>query len=86
MDAVMKLPLTPTVGNLYLPFPGETFDLTSDEGCALLATPHGVGIAHLLIDHTNILRGRHLKITIYTAVDETHADRKNQYFMIFDMQ
>ena len=86
MDAVMKLPLTPTVGALHLPFPGETFDLTSDEGCALLATPHGVGVAHLLADHVNILRGRKVKITIYTGVDETRPDKANQYFMIFDMQ
>ncbi|KAL8904179.1 MAG: hypothetical protein Q9207_003442 [Kuettlingeria erythrocarpa] len=39
----------------FLPWPGQLYDLQSDEGKAMLATPHGVGLAYMLADHSHVL-------------------------------
>lgn len=70
-----------SVDALDLPYPGRTVDVNSDEGAALLGTPHGLGCAYLMIDHGQELGRRGLKITMYTAVEEG----KNKYFLLFDM-
>ncbi|KAL8725976.1 MAG: hypothetical protein Q9166_007010 [cf. Caloplaca sp. 2 TL-2023] len=40
---------------LNLPFPGNAYDMNSEEGLALLATSHGQGIAYLIADHSHVL-------------------------------
>ncbi|KAL8830745.1 MAG: hypothetical protein Q9170_005594 [Blastenia crenularia] len=40
---------------LDLPWPGHTYDMRTDDGKALLGTPHGIGVAFLIADHSNVL-------------------------------
>ncbi|KAL9611048.1 MAG: hypothetical protein Q9167_004295 [Letrouitia subvulpina] len=63
---------------LDLPWPGRTFDMSSDEGKALLGTPHGVGIAYLIISGLSVLGRRVPLVTTFSDID-------NNYFMIFDL-
>ena len=81
MDIVMGN-TSPEPDQLEAPFPGKTFDVDSDEGAALLGTPHGTGIAYLLIDHADTLGKRHIRITIFTGV----VAEQNKYFLIFELQ
>lgn len=41
--------------DLNLPWPGRVFEIGTEEGKALLATPQGVGVAYLIKDHSNFL-------------------------------
>jgi hypothetical protein len=50
---------------------------------ALLGTPHGSGIAWLLIDWVESLGKRKIKIRAYTGIDDTNG--RNQYFLVFDI-
>lgn len=43
-------------GKLNLPWLGRAFDLSTEEGQALLATPQGVGVAYMVKDHNDVLR------------------------------
>lgn len=47
-------------------WPGYTYGVDSDEGQALLGTPHGVGVAWLLIDRVEKLGKRVPKVTIWS--------------------
>ncbi|KAL8722328.1 MAG: hypothetical protein Q9225_001176 [Loekoesia sp. 1 TL-2023] len=40
---------------LDLPWPGDTYDMRTDDGKALLGSPHGIGLAYLIRDHSNVL-------------------------------
>ncbi|KAI4257543.1 MAG: hypothetical protein L6R42_005579 [Xanthoria sp. 1 TBL-2021] len=40
---------------LHLPWPGHTYDMSTEEGLALLATSHGQGIAYLIADHSQVV-------------------------------
>lgn len=82
MDVVMGIPSSDP-GLLEAPFPGKIFDVNTDDGAALLGTPHGVGIAWFLVDHAGTLGKRGIKITVYTGLDQ-NSERK-QYYLIFDI-
>ncbi|KAL8748839.1 MAG: hypothetical protein Q9184_007057 [Pyrenodesmia sp. 2 TL-2023] len=40
---------------LNLPWPGKSYDMSTEEGLALLATSHGQDVAYLVIDHSDVL-------------------------------
>ncbi len=42
-------------GKLNVPWPGRTFDMSTEEGQALLATSPGVGVAYMIKDHNDVL-------------------------------
>ncbi|RYN55588.1 hypothetical protein AA0114_g3153 [Alternaria tenuissima] len=44
--------------SMYELWPGITFDIQSEEGKAILGTPHGSGVAWMLIQHSKALRER----------------------------
>ncbi|KAL9011178.1 MAG: hypothetical protein Q9173_003952 [Seirophora scorigena] len=73
----------------FLPWPGRLYDAaTSDEGKALLATPHGVGVAYMLGDHADALGGRRYPaVCIFTApTREEGREEKNDYYMIWELR
>ncbi|KAL8830747.1 MAG: hypothetical protein Q9170_005596 [Blastenia crenularia] len=51
---------------LNLPWPGHGYDMRSDAGKALLASPHGIGIAYLLRDHRDVLGRRTPYVRVFT--------------------
>ncbi|KAL8767900.1 MAG: hypothetical protein Q9209_005686 [Squamulea sp. 1 TL-2023] len=53
---------------LDLPWPGQTYDMRSDDGKALLGTVHGLGVAWLIIDHSDVLGRKIPAIRIFTVV------------------
>lgn len=61
---------------LNLPWPGRTFDMSTDEGKALLATPHGVGLAYMIIDHSNVI-GRKIPFARIFTMDLTESDEES---------
>ncbi|KAI4088501.1 MAG: hypothetical protein LQ344_006015 [Seirophora lacunosa] len=73
----------------FLPWPGRLYDAArTDEGKALLATPHGVGVAYMLSDHADALGGRRYPaVCIFTAPtrEEGRAER-NDYYMIWELR
>ncbi|KAL8933167.1 MAG: hypothetical protein Q9216_006493 [Gyalolechia sp. 2 TL-2023] len=69
--------------NLDLPYPGILYDMRSDYAKALLASPHGVGVAFLLKDHRNVLGPRYPAVRIFTAPNNNRfLPLKFNYFMI----
>lgn len=73
--------------DLDLPYPGTIYDLSSndtmDDTKALLASPHGIGVAFMLIDHRNVLGPRWPAVRIFTARNTSPvAERKFNYFMV----
>ncbi|KAL8819603.1 MAG: hypothetical protein Q9223_001998 [Gallowayella weberi] len=68
-----------------LPFPGLVFTMDTQEGRALLGTPNGIGVAHLLIDRASTLGKRDLRIHIFYANDPRPAFAPNYPCMLFDM-
>ncbi|KAL8748656.1 MAG: hypothetical protein Q9184_007161 [Pyrenodesmia sp. 2 TL-2023] len=40
---------------LDLPWPGHRYDMRTDDGKALLASPQGIGVAYLIKDHSNMV-------------------------------
>ncbi|KAL8917190.1 MAG: hypothetical protein Q9208_008092 [Pyrenodesmia sp. 3 TL-2023] len=61
---------------LNLPWPGHTFDMSTDEGKALLATSHGVGLAFLIADHSNVI-GRKIPFARIFTMDLTESDEES---------
>ncbi|KAH7079617.1 hypothetical protein FB567DRAFT_533015 [Paraphoma chrysanthemicola] len=56
--------------NTYDAWPGVTFDIESEEGRAILGTPHGAGVAWMLIQRREELgvRGRRIsRVTMFWA-------------------
>lgn len=54
--------------SMYELWPDITFDIQSEEGKAILGTPHGSGVAWMLIQHSKALRERITKkVTIFYA-------------------
>lgn len=63
-------------GAFRSPWPGKPFDMRTDFGKALLGTPHGIGVAFLIADHSDVL-GRKIPLArIFTADD--YEDRRRQ--------
>ncbi|KAL8790086.1 MAG: hypothetical protein Q9213_000788 [Squamulea squamosa] len=62
---------------LDLPWPGLAFGLDTEEGLALLATPHGVGIAYMIKDHSDVLGMREPTVRIFTI--------EGEYYMMWDL-
>ncbi|KAI4096246.1 MAG: hypothetical protein LQ344_001072 [Seirophora lacunosa] len=72
---------------LNLPWPGRLYDLRSKEGKALLATPHGVGIAFLISDHSNVLGRKYPAVCIFTARNTApFSDEAWNYYMIWELR
>lgn len=68
-------------GELHTPWPGITFNKGTTQYKALLGTPHGKGIAHMLIGHPNELQGKDVvSITIFMTT--TYADEPNLLFTL----
>ncbi|KAI4281388.1 MAG: hypothetical protein L6R38_003722 [Xanthoria sp. 2 TBL-2021] len=53
---------------LHLPWPGHTYDMSTEEGLALLATSHGQGIAYLIADHSQALGRKIPMARIFTEL------------------
>ncbi|KAL8911897.1 MAG: hypothetical protein Q9171_003024 [Xanthocarpia ochracea] len=82
MDQVLKVPSN----TLDLPWPGNTFDVrTGNDGKALLGPPLGSGIARLLATNKQILGERSLKITCFTSDAFFKDEKKNNYYLLFDL-
>ncbi|KAL8695434.1 MAG: hypothetical protein Q9218_000012 [Villophora microphyllina] len=80
IDQVFKIPSY----SFDLKWPGKTFDVaTTDDGKALLGTPHGSGIAWILADHKDVLGNRGLKITCFTG--DGFFRPGTQYYMLFEL-
>ncbi|KAL9009291.1 MAG: hypothetical protein Q9173_005664 [Seirophora scorigena] len=72
---------------LNLPWPGRPYDMRSKEGKALLAIPHGVGIAFLISDHSNVLRRKYPALCIFTARNTVpFLDETWNYYMIWELR
>ncbi|KAL8649893.1 MAG: hypothetical protein Q9226_005387 [Calogaya cf. arnoldii] len=52
-----------------LPWPGLVFDVASEEGRALLATPNSLAIAWMMVDHAGVLGRRRPRVHVFN--DET---------------
>ncbi|KAL8929290.1 MAG: hypothetical protein Q9208_001373 [Pyrenodesmia sp. 3 TL-2023] len=77
--AIIDLVTESEDGEFRSPWPGKTFDMRTDAGKALLGTPHGIGIAYLIADHSDVL-GRKIPFArVFTAEDdEDLQDRRRQ--------
>ncbi|KAI4288343.1 MAG: hypothetical protein L6R35_002387 [Caloplaca aegaea] len=73
---------------LDLPWPGRLYDLRSKEGKALLATPHGVGVAFMIADHSDVLGGRkYPAVCIFTARNTVpFLEERWNYYMIWELR
>lgn len=60
-------------------WPGYTYGIDSEDGQALLGTPHGVGVAWLLIDRVGKLGTRVPKVTIWSP-------SPGSFRMLWDLQ
>ncbi|KAL8786034.1 MAG: hypothetical protein Q9213_003016 [Squamulea squamosa] len=63
--------------NLDLPWPGQTYDMRSDDGKALLGPVHGLDVAWLIIDHSDVLGRKLPAIRIFTVVTRPPPSRRN---------
>ncbi|KAL8703780.1 MAG: hypothetical protein Q9201_003045 [Fulgogasparrea decipioides] len=80
IDQVFKIPSY----SFDLKWPGETFDVaTTDDGKALLGTPHGAGIAWMLADNRDVLGESGLKITCFSS--DGYFKGENGYYMLFEL-
>lgn len=70
-------------GKLDLTWPGKKFDMSTDQGKALLGTDHGSSIAYLLITGKDILGKREPVVTIFTG---KHAEGDDEYFMVWELK
>lgn len=73
---------------LVLPWPGQLYDLRSEAGRALLATPHGIGIAYLIADHSDKLGGKkYPAVCIFTAPNSVEfLNERYNYYMIWELR
>lgn len=62
---------------LSLLWPGRGFNMSSREGRALLATPHGAGITYLIADHSDVL-GRKVPYARIFTMDLTESDSDSE--------
>lgn len=70
--------------DLDLPYPGMLYTMRSDYAKALLASPHGIGVAFMLKDHRNVLGPRYPAVRIFTAPNTVpFMSQKFNYFMIW---
>lgn len=64
-------------------WPGTTFDMTTDEGKAILATPNGAGVAWWLIDHKSQLGVKTVKsVTVFKG----RGIGKDWYNAVFEIE
>ncbi|KAL9026551.1 MAG: hypothetical protein Q9196_004803 [Gyalolechia fulgens] len=74
--SVIDIATRSKAGEFRSPWPGRTFDMRTDDGKALLGTPHGIGIACLIADYSDVL-GRKIPFArVFTADD--YEDRRRQ--------
>ncbi|KAE8382211.1 hypothetical protein BDV26DRAFT_288738 [Aspergillus bertholletiae] len=56
-------------------WPGKSYDMSTDDGKAILGTPNGVGVARFLIDHKQELGVKApSKVTLFKTTGHTNAD------------
>ena len=67
-------------------WPGHVFKLPSNAYTALLGTPHGKGVVHLIMQHSSGLRGKDIEsVTVFTT-DETEANLDSKsYHLLFTL-
>lgn len=72
---------------LNLPWPGHLLDLRSDRGRALLATPHGVGLAWMIADHSNVIGRKFPVVCYFTGLGSPpFSVFAIEYFMIWQLR
>lgn len=67
-----------------LAWPGKTFSQGELAGQALMGTPHGAGIAWMLIDHADVMRKRDIDITVYSGAG--NGPGKPFYYLLFNLK
>lgn len=67
-----------------LAWPGRTFSQDAIGGQALMGTPHGAGIAWMLIDHVDVLGRRDTEITVYSGPGAQPG--QIYYYMVFNLK
>ncbi|KAL8977243.1 MAG: hypothetical protein Q9177_006681 [Variospora cf. flavescens] len=70
---------------LNLPYPGKLYDMQSDNGVALLGTPHGVGVTWLIADHSNALERKIPAVRVFTTSATRSRDSK-VYNLLFELR
>lgn len=72
-------------GNEIPYWPGRSFDMSTKEGRAILATPNGVGAAYFLINHKEDLGHKTItKVTVFkTDGQKPNGDPEDWYHFIF---
>ncbi|KAI4283338.1 MAG: hypothetical protein L6R38_002223 [Xanthoria sp. 2 TBL-2021] len=78
---------------LDLPWPGHEYDMRSEDGKALLGTVHGLGIAWLVIDHSDVLGRKVPVVRIWTVTWRPPPSRRGgrppaklYYFLGFELR
>ncbi|KAL9026134.1 MAG: hypothetical protein Q9196_005152 [Gyalolechia fulgens] len=75
--------------DLDLPWPGTVYDMRSDDGRALLGSAHGLGVAWLVIDHSNVLGRKIPAVRVFTAASmENPAFRQFNwlYYLVWELR
>ncbi|KAL8680957.1 MAG: hypothetical protein Q9186_002857 [Xanthomendoza sp. 1 TL-2023] len=80
----------PTVENidLRLDWPGLVFTMEQDEGLALLATPHGQGVAYLIRDHSDQMQTKKPTVRMWTLIHPAWRDYPGSgyYYLLWDLK
>lgn len=53
--------------SLNLPWPGNVYNMSSEDGLALLGCPHGLGAMWLVVDHSNVLGRKIPTVRVFTV-------------------
>ena len=75
--------------SLNLPYPGTVYDMRSDDGKALLGTAHGMGVAWLVIDHSNVPGRKIPAVRVFTAPSQDDPNNRKfnwWYYLIFELR
>lgn len=74
---------------LDLPWPGNVYDMKSEDGLALLGSPHGMGVTWLVVDHSNVLGRKIPAVRVFTVGSrERPGLRPFQwlYYLVFELR
>lgn len=75
--------------NLDLPWPGLLFDMRSADRRALLGSVHGMGVAYLVKDHSDVLGRKVPAVRIFTVAegeDPRFRMHKWGYYMVWELR
>lgn len=66
---------TPRDTSMVEEWPGKSYDMSTDDGKAILGTPNGAGVARFLMDHKLELGVKApSKVTLFKTTGHTNAD------------